>query len=267
MTLLNYPETLILVRHGQSESNMVHKKLVARPENFHLRHDTHMRLSPTGVEQAKVTGEWLKANINPNFEHKYVSPLVRTAETAATLNLGDGWILEDLLREREWGEHGTYSDEDQKKLFKASTMLKKQFAWSWKPTGGESLSTGVRLRVERTLDTLAKLQGTKDAILVTHGEFISVTRYVLEHLTPYEWVEKDVDKKYSIHNTMVYEYTRVNPQNSEDIRDNYKWRRATCVWDETKSHDNGEWVELHHTRFSQANLMELVNKFPRILSE
>lgn len=257
---MSYPEKLILVRHGQSEANLVQKNLIPRPDNFHERHDTHMRLSKEGIRQAQITGQWFKEN-NIKFDRHYVSPLIRTVETAVNLNLTGPWKLEDLIRERDWGEYGTFSYEEQEELFTVSKMLKNQFAWYWKPQGGEGLATGVRLRAETILTRLNELENVRNVILVSHGEFISVTRFLIENLTPYEWVEKDKDKNHTIHNAMVYEYSRTNPSNPRDKRDFYTWRRATCPWDTTKSHDNGEWVEIANTEYTTEDMEKLIQQY------
>lgn len=58
------PNELVLVRHGNSEANIIqtHQKEdpdAVAPEGFFDRHDSLMRLSPLGRAQAEVAGEWL----------------------------------------------------------------------------------------------------------------------------------------------------------------------------------------------------------------
>lgn len=260
-----YPERLVFVRHGQSEANLVQKGLISpEPEGFRDRPDINMRLSAKGVEQAQITGQWLKENI-PNFDRFYVSPFVRAVETAITLDISEKWLLDDLIRERDWGEYGKYSREEQERLFVGSTMLKKEFAWYWKPVGGESLSTGVRLRVNSLLTHLSRLEDVKNVICVSHGEFISTSKFVIEKMTPHQWVEMDEDPDKSIFNAMVYEYSRVNPKNSEDVRMFFAWRRAICPWDMSKSHDNGEWVEIKDKEYLSTELRQFINQYPNLV--
>src|SRR5262245_22418181 len=101
------PEHLVLVRHGQSEANLVQKRLkqapaAKPPDGFFARHDGRMRLSTTGRDQAHAAGDWLRRHGLATFDRYYVSPHVRTAETAANLRLDGRWSLDVRWRERDW---------------------------------------------------------------------------------------------------------------------------------------------------------------------
>lgn len=254
---MTFPRKIVLVRHGQSEANVVQKGLHPAPEGFHRAADVNRRLTKQGINQAKIAGEWLKDQ-NYTFGRHYSSPFLRAMETAVHLNVSDKWIIDDLWRERDWGEYGLYSKEDQEKLFQDSTALKTSFAWYWKPTGGESLSTGVRSRVNSIITHLSRLEET-DAILgVTHGEFASTFQFVMEKMTPHEWVEREINPAYTIRNTNILEYSRVNPNNPTDIRSFYKWGRVTNPWDETLSHNKGEWYELESKTHTMEDMNELI---------
>src|SRR5690348_5957737 len=109
------PEHLVLVRHGQSEANIVQKMFkqdpaATAPVGFFDRHDSQMRLSHTGRAQARAAGTWLRDNDLARFDRYYVSPHVRTAETAATLSLAGDWRLDVRWRERDWGEFGVLNE-------------------------------------------------------------------------------------------------------------------------------------------------------------
>ena len=184
---MTYPRTIVMVRHGQSESNLVQTGLAVAPNGFHQNADVHMRLTNEGRRQAVVAGEWLSEN-NYSFGRHFVSPFFRAIETAAKLNISNNWIIDDLWRERDWGEYGRYSKNEQEKLFKDSTAIKNQFAWYWKPQGGESLATDVRSRVEQILIGLERIEETDSIIGVSHGEFISTLQFVIEDMSPHQWV-------------------------------------------------------------------------------
>ena len=61
-----------------------------------------------GVEQARKTGEWLREQ--PEFDRFYVSPHIRTRETAASFELGGEWRVDDRFRERDWGMMYSHKD-------------------------------------------------------------------------------------------------------------------------------------------------------------
>ena len=67
------------------------------------RHDSAMRLTDKGREQARVVGEWLRNNA-PQFDAFYCSQYVRTKETAAEMDLPNAaWHADLMIRERDQG--------------------------------------------------------------------------------------------------------------------------------------------------------------------
>lgn len=264
-----------LVRHGLSEANRIQQFLKTKNKAGLLdlvdmkvvmeRHDSTARLARAGVEQAEATGEWLRENL-PTFDRHYVSPHIRTRETAAHLQLNGEWIVDDRFRERDWGElvpredfSGTPSE--------LSRHLRKLNEWYWKPQGGESLATGVRARVELVLQSLYRREDVNNVIAVTHGEFIRVAQFAIERLTPDMFNAMDHDPAYKVANTMVVEYTRKNPNDETDIRNNFHWRRATCPWDESKSWANGEWVNFETPKHKDEDLLTFAESHPRYFSD
>lgn len=264
------PTFLTFVRHGQSEANVA-QDLVKRgldkelPVEFARRHDSLMRLTPLGVKQAEATGKWLRENWD-HPDRFYASPHVRARETAATLALGGEWRVDDRFRERDWGE--LFSHQPMPEVMRDMKQLDQ---WYWKPTGGESLATGVRLRVESVMNSLYRRGGrgvNHNVLAVAHYEFISVAQFVIERLTPEQWRDRDDDPAYKIRNTMVLQYTTKNPYDAEDdtIHTHYTWRRAICPWDRTLDWDGGEWVNVESVKHSDADLMAEVNRHPHLFS-
>ena len=67
------------------------------------RHDSNMRLTDLGREQARLVGGWLREN-GPRFDQFYVSEYIRTKETAGEMNLdGAVWQPDIMIRERDQG--------------------------------------------------------------------------------------------------------------------------------------------------------------------
>jgi broad specificity phosphatase PhoE len=255
------PEDLVLVRHGQSEANIVQKQFredpySEAPDGFTDRHDTQMRLSHLGRKQAAKAGEWLLENFPDGFDKYYASPLTRTVETAARLAINGSWRLDDRWRERDWGEFGTLSEPQQIDMYEMSHRLRQQHKWYWCPPGGESLATGVRMRFRDILDTLHRDENTKSMIAVTHGELIEAARFELEYMIPDQWLEQSANPAYKIENCQVLHYTRNNPVTGE-VQPRIQWMRAVCPWDETKSWRSGEWQEIPTRKvFSDEELLE-----------
>lgn len=263
---MTLPTFFTMVRHGHSEANVAQSivksgGMIDFPAGFDTRHDAYTRLTPRGVEQAEAAGEWLRTQ--PDFDRFYVSPHIRTRETAAHLHLDADWRVDDRFRERDWGEMFSHKqmDEEVKKL-------KEMGPWYWHPRGGESMATGLRLRVESVHNSLHRRGGRNENVLsVTHGEFIRAAQFVLERLTPEAWQEMDKDEAFKMQNTMIVQYTTVNPEDSEERRSHYAWRRAICPWDRSLDWDGGEWVRVGAPKSSNADLMAVVNSYPRLFPD
>ena len=87
------PNELVLVRHGHSEGNFVVDQSKLGDDSFYTpdfteRPGHQWRLTEEGREQARITGEWIMNNIG-KFDRYYVSPYIRTKETAGLLGLPD----------------------------------------------------------------------------------------------------------------------------------------------------------------------------------
>lgn len=266
-----------LVRHGLSEANRIQKFLKTNDLNglrsavnineVIERHDSTARLDVLGVEQAHETGDWLRANLAP-FDRFYVSPHARTRETASHLQLNGEWVIDDRFREREWGEVANTNPDFTDPMSAISRHLKGMNEWYWNPQGGESLATSVRSRVELVMQSLRRRGDRNSNVLaVTHGEFIAVTRFVIERMTPDYFNVQDDDPAYKIENTMVIEYTRKNPHHPTEVESEYQWRRATCPWDASKSWSGGEWVEFETKKHTDAELLSFAESHPRFFTE
>ena len=261
------PEDLVLVRHGQSEANVIQQMQrkaapgAVAPCGFFDRHDSKMRLTALGVQQAQATGEWLRTEFPDGFDRYYVSSLARTVETAGRLAIDGNWNIDDRWRERDWGEYGVLSDKERQDRYDISSRLKTQSEWYWCPPGGESLATGVRLRFEDILETMHRELAGKKVVAVTHSETMEVARFVLERLLPEEWERQERDEAFKLSNCQILHYTRTNPSNGEQSS-RIEWRRSVCAWDGSRSWDDGNWAHIERHRYSDGELLELVESNP-----
>lgn len=97
------PKRLILLRHGESEGNVNRSVYTSKG-------DSHLELTPAGLEQAKAAGARLKALIGEDRVFIVVSPFERTVQTLLGLQLG-GLLpcqvatvhISSQIREQEFG--------------------------------------------------------------------------------------------------------------------------------------------------------------------
>lgn len=270
------PNHLIFVRHGQSEANVIQKRTDhgVHPEvmsALFARPDWRHRLSSKGVAQAQDAGVWIRQQIGDlaEFDALYVSPFVRTLETAAYIGgqeLG-GWTDDSRLVERGWGVYGKMSREQQQVQFPLTAAEKAANPLFTRLDGGESIFD-VFTRFRDFQSTLHREQAGKKVFVVTHGDFMNAARYGIERMTPGEWESMDRGEAHKIRNCTILHYSRVNPNDATDVRDTIRWRRYIYPDMPEASPDGGQWIELpERRRYTGAELLAQVEQSDALLQD
>lgn len=269
------PIDLVLLRHGESEANIAQRLQKAgrdneAPEALLQRHDWEHRLTEKGVGQAALAGAWIAQNICPvnAFDLRYASKFIRTRETAANLGgVSCEWLLDDRLKERDWGIYGTTPYDKRRERYEATEQLRSQNSWYTRLDGGEALADNVLARVRDWFATLHRDASEKRVLAVTHGEFMWTVRGLVEQMLPEEWHDIEKDKTQRLANCAILWYSRANPEDPSDVAPYIKWRRMIYPDDITRSPFGGEWCELPgKRRFTTLQLQESVDEVPRLLS-
>lgn len=268
------PMNIVLVRHGQSEANVVqhaekHGEIHENMAEVYARHDFEHPLTAKGVEQAKAARQvMIAAGITPeNFDEWYVSPFVRTTETAAYI--GDGridWLPEIRLRERDWGIYGSTPLTERVERFADTERRREISSYYTRYDGGENIPDTIG-RVRDWLTTLNREKTNKDVLAVTHGELMWTARYVLEGMAPEQWADMDRDKTLRIGNCCILWYSRQNPDNPDDISLTITggWRRMIDPYEPEKSPYGGQWQKLNgRTRLIGAEILAKAQAVQRL---
>ncbi len=257
---MTLPIELVFVRHGQSEANVVQQRekrdrSFRPPPDFNDRHDWQYRLSDTGRAQALHAADFFDGGVAQQFDVGYVSPFIRTRETAALLGGPDfEWLIDDHLRERDWGYYGSVPAADRAELFPHTEKHRELSPWYAHMDGGESLATGVFARVRDFLGTLHRERTDQRVVIVTHGEFMWTARYVLERMLPEEWEALDADRSNRIRNCTLLEYTRRDPSTGI-LHSRLGWRRLRYT-DSVDSPHGGQWESLGGRRYFSGQQLE-----------
>jgi len=270
------PRDILFIRHGESEANIVQKNdnhgvSIEVAGTIFSRPDWQQRLTDRGVEQAAIARQFIERELGglATFDALYVSPFMRTRETAAHLGgmALDGWTIDDRIVERSWGVYGKVSRAEQRAKFPLTAAEKRANPWYIRLDGGESMPD-VYGRFRDFQGTLHREQAGKRVAVVSHGDFINVARYGIERMMPEEWEDIDSDPDYVLRNCTLLHYTRVNPNNAEDVREKINWRRYIYPDAIEESPDAGQWVELsERRRYSGAELLMQVERAPRLLGD
>jgi broad specificity phosphatase PhoE len=249
---MTMPEDLVLVRHGQSEGNVA----IQAAKNGDTSHytdafmttpDHHWHITDEGVAQAKCVGDFLNATMR--IDSHYVSPYIRTRETAAAMNLrGAQWRLNRSLRERDWGDIGSVPKSvfDDDPMLARNSLRRRIDPLYWTPPNGESIATVAENRVRNVLDTLHREASDKRVLAVTHGETMLAFRLILERMSDAEFVVTSEDKAETIKNCEVIHYTRRHPDPTMyGMNRALSWRRRSrpVLRDGEWVMDIGEWVQ------------------------
>jgi len=132
MSLLKWPNTLVIVRHGESIFNVPIDLLDPNLEDILLKRkqisDVDVQLTEKGLFQSQQTGIYLSKHIP--FDICFSSPYKRTLQTAEGIisNLDyDLKIYKDnRLREKEFGLFHGYISTEIKKLYPDEYNAKKR---------------------------------------------------------------------------------------------------------------------------------------------
>lgn len=265
------PIDLVLVRHGQSEQNLASRFAKAGDnalytEEFRARHVSQHRLTPKGRTQAKLAGDWLKANNLGYFDRRYASAYVRAMETAGLLGVdGPDWMVEPLLREREWGDFDDKTWEERTELSERSMQVRDTDPFYWIPPNGESIAQ-LTLRLRPLFNTLHRECFDKRVVIVCHGEVMWALRFILERMSIQRWAELENSKApgVKIYNCQVLHYTRMNPETGA-LSDRLDWMRSVSPAD-TKNSGVG-WEPIVRKRFSNAELLAMAEQVPMLFPE
>lgn len=148
---------IYIIRHGQTNYNL-EKRITGRID---------IPLNENGIKEALIVKEKLK---DIHFDYVFVSPLIRTIETAKIITDAD-IIIDNRLIERSNGElEGKLKDD----VYNIDFNLMNSSLY-----GIESVMD-VRKRVNSFLDEIKIKYPKKDILIVTHGGVIINMRYYFE---------------------------------------------------------------------------------------
>jgi NAD+ kinase len=139
---MSMPLDLVLVRHGESEGNVARKFSEGGDdtiftEEFCNRHNSRLRLTDRGREQARAASLWLHAHVGERFDRYLVSGFLRAMETAALLNLPDAqWYQDFYLRERDSGLFDIMSEEEKRTKYPEVFRQYHLDPFYWTPPNG-----------------------------------------------------------------------------------------------------------------------------------
>ena len=189
------PETITLVRHGESVGNLADAEAHERKaDRLDLAaRDADVELSDNGRRQADALGRWYRQATDAERPTLVVASPYRRAADTARLAVGEHLevVVDERLRERDLGVlngltgqgiRAAYADEAERR--------DKLGKFYYQPPSGESWADVV-LRVRSVLADLRHDFEDARVWMFTHQAVIMSFRYVLEGLSEHDLLEVD----------------------------------------------------------------------------
>ena len=258
---MGMPKNLVLVRHGESEANIIQKsakknKKQEFPEIYKSTPDREVRLSSLGREQTVKTGQYLKEKFPEGFDVIYVSDHTRAKETAALVCKHAGWNnakikVDPQLGERNWGDFHHLSPEKRAELLEA----KKRSPLHAPFPNGETLLQ-VRTRSLVFLNRCSRQYEGKNVLVFSHGEYIESIWSEIADMRTEEQKRFFESETGNIKNCQVVE-----------IRSDEKGKLSQFKTSNPHLGEEGIWTTMTKTTFSPDELLEEVETYPHMLKD
>jgi broad specificity phosphatase PhoE len=186
---VNWPERLVIVRHGQSAGNVARDAAhdaVADRIALSSR-DADVPLSDLGREQAQALGIWFSdLSTDQRPEVLLCSPYLRALQTAEEFRNAGGASAEtaicfdERLREKEFGILDGLTTIGVANVFPDQAEFRRLLGKFYhRPPGGESWCD-VILRLRSVLDTISLHYSGKRVMIFTHQVVVLCMRYIIE---------------------------------------------------------------------------------------
>jgi broad specificity phosphatase PhoE len=209
-----WPQTLWLVRHGQSGGNVAREAAEsATPPVIDIAtRDMDTPLSTLGMQQAVALGHWFGEMSEAERPTVMLSsPYVRARTTTQLILESAGiaadrlaWQTDERLREKEFGVLDRLTKFGiEQKYPELDEQRRHVGKFYFRPPGGESWCD-VLLRLRSVLDTIFREHRKERVLIVSHQVVVNCVRYLLDRLD--EQAILAIDRSADVPNCSVTSY-------------------------------------------------------------
>lgn len=210
--MTNWPNQLLIVRHGQSAGNvardLAHDAALDRIDLSNR--DADVPLSALGREQALALGSWFSQLADERPDVLLSSPYVRALQTAEHFRAAGGAAsdvaicFDERLREKEFGILDGLTTTGVANVFPDQAEFRRLLGKFYhRPPGGESWCD-VILRLRSVLDTISLHFAGKRVMIFTHQVVVLCLRYIIENLDEDGILR--IDREGDVANCAITEY-------------------------------------------------------------
>ena len=166
--------------------------------------------------------------------------------------------------ERNWGFMDQLTHEERVKKFGETLKDRKELAWFWRPSDGETLQDVFNRRYTMFM-TYRRECSNLHCVQVSHGEIMIVDRYLLEYWVP------DTLRKYMlshspqvhIENCRIIQYTRYDAHG--ELQSKLQRVRFVNPWAPDNPETNLDWHSIVRPLFTHSELLAEAEKFQQYL--
>ena len=221
----SWPQTLWLIRHGQSAGNVARDAAEAgglAVIDLSWR-DIDVPLSELGAQQSSAVGDWFAA-LRPEERPEVIlcSPYLRAQETARLIAEAAGLQhpavrrrIDERLREKEFGildRLTKFGIQQKHPELNAQRLHVGKFYF--RPPGGESWCD-VILRLRSLLEMITREYADRRVLVVAHQVIVNCMRYLLEHMD--ERSILDVDRQGDVPNCSITSYRAARHADDDQV--------------------------------------------------
>jgi len=221
----SWPQTLWLIRHGQSAGNVARDAAEAgglAVIDLSWR-DIDVPLSELGIAQSEAVGDWFaRLPLHERPEVILCSPYVRAQQTAKLISEAAALThpqvrlrLDERLREKEFGildrltKFGIQQQHPQ--LDEQRQHVGKFY---FRPPGGESWCD-VILRLRSLIEMMTREYADRRVLVVAHQVIVNCMRYLLEHMDEHGILE--IDRQGDVPNCGVTSYRAARHEDEDQV--------------------------------------------------
>ncbi len=195
-----WPDVLVLVRHAESEGNVL-------AEDDRARYSVatqDLKLTPRGCRQAEITGQYLVEEYG-DFDTYYVSYYTRSKHTMALMYPRARVYEEPRLAEAQRGIWQVMSHDDVAARYPDEVLRKeKEGLYHYRPFGGENWPD-VELRIHSFLGTLSRDGVGQRVLIVVHGNWLHAFQRLVHHWSIEELLRHRQETPFENCSVTVYE--------------------------------------------------------------
>ncbi|MBA2341148.1 MAG: histidine phosphatase family protein [Pyrinomonadaceae bacterium] len=209
-----WPDTLWLVRHGESAGNVARD--AAEAAGHHVidiaMRDVDVPLSGLGERQSAALGRWFgRMNEDERPDVVLASPYLRAHRTAEIALAEAGidpasvsFIRDERLREKEFGILDRLTKFGVKEKYPEQAEMRSLLGKFYhRPPGGESWCD-VILRLRSVIDTITRDYRCERVLIVSHQVVVNCFRYLIERMTEEQILT--LDRQQDVPNCSVTSY-------------------------------------------------------------